>query len=115
VIGEQADMWNPEDGFANLTEYEPFVKTIAQGTEAFKRPVLLINGDSHVYQTDNPLSASDPANVFHPGYDVANFRRVIVHGSTLPMEWLRLKVDPHADGSGPTAFGPFSWDRVPIS
>jgi hypothetical protein len=49
----------------------------------------------------------------HPGYDVANFHRIVVHGSTLPLEWLRLTVDPGANApQGADAFGPFSWTRV---
>ena len=47
----------------------------------------------------------------HPGYDVPNFHRIVVHGSTFPLEWLKLTVDPSANGDGPTAFGPFSWER----
>jgi hypothetical protein len=114
VIAEQADMWNPEDGFAKLNQYEPFVQRIAARTAEFRRPVLLFNGDSHVYQADNPLSALDPANVFHPGYDVPNFRRVTVHGSTAPLEWLRLSIGEHSRGDGPAAFGPFRWERVMV-
>ena len=49
----------------------------------------------------------------HPGYDVPNFHRVVVHGSTLPLEWLKLTVDPSAHAAnGPDAFGPFSWTRT---
>ena len=49
-----------------------------------------------------------------PGYDVANFHRVVVHGSTSPLEWLKLTVDPKAhNATGPTTFGPFSWQRMP--
>jgi hypothetical protein len=73
----------------------------------------MFNGDSHVYRSDNPLSAADPLNYMHPGYDVANFHRIVVHGSTLPLEWLRLTVDPGANApQGADAFGPFSWTRV---
>jgi hypothetical protein len=49
----------------------------------------------------------------HPGYDAANFHRVVIHGSTLPLEWLKPSVDPRANGTGDTAFGPFSWTRQP--
>ena len=85
---------------------------IATHTTDFGRPVLLFNGDSHVYLSDNPLSAADPLSAMHPGYDVANFHRIVVHGSTLPLEWLRLTVDPHQNApASDTAFGPFSWER----
>jgi hypothetical protein len=139
VIVTQADMWDPESGAAHLTNYEPVISDIAAGTTAFGKPVLLFNGDSHVYRSDNPLVAgapclteaapADPADptatmacpvddaTMHPGYDVPNFHRVVVHGSTFPLEWLKLTVHTSGhQGSGPTSdstFGPFSWTREP--
>jgi hypothetical protein len=75
--------------------------------------VLLFNGDSHEYVSDNPLSAANPLNALHPGHDVANFHRLTVHGSTEPLEWLRLTITPGVDApAGATAFGPFAWTRV---
>ncbi len=113
VIETQADMWDPEKGPAHQAGYEPFVQSIASHTLAFGGPVLLFNGDSHVYRSDNPLSASDPLNYMHPGYDVPNFHRIVVHGSTFPLEWLRLTINPRANApQGPDAFGPFSWERI---
>jgi hypothetical protein len=57
VILEQADMWDLDGKTpAHLTGYEPFVASIAAHTTDFGQPVLLINGDSHVYRSDNPLS-----------------------------------------------------------
>ena len=113
VIIGQADMWDPEKGAAHLAGFEPIVQAIAQHTAAFARPVLMLNGDSHAYRSDNPLSASDPLHAMHPAYDVANFHRIVVHGSTFPLEYLRLAVDPRADApNGADAFGPFRWERV---
>jgi len=43
---------NQYDGFTNT------VRRIADLTRAFGRPVLLINGDSHVFAADNPLAAA---------------------------------------------------------
>jgi hypothetical protein len=112
VIAAQADMWDPEKGAAHQAAYEPFVQSVASHTTAFGKPVLMFNGDSHVFLSDNPLSPLDPLSFMHPGYDVPNFHRIVVHGSTFPLEWLRLTVDPGADGSSATSFGPFSWERV---
>jgi hypothetical protein len=127
--------WDPEKGSAHIANYRVY-RRIAAHTLAFARPVLLFNGDSHVYRTDNPLRvgatcqiengastkacANDPAASQVPNYvfpdtypNVPNFHRVVVHGSTFPMEWLRLTVTPGANASGgPTAFGPFTWQRV---
>jgi hypothetical protein len=112
VIG-QADMWDPEKGAAHQAGFEPIVQAIAQHTAAFGKPVLMLNGDSHEYRSDNPLAAGDALHFMHPAYDVANFHRIVVHGSTFPLEYLRLTVDPRADAAnGAEAFGPFRWERV---
>lgn len=113
VIVEQADMWDLDGKTpAHLTGYDPFVQSIAVNTAAFGKPVLLFNGDSHTYRSDNPLAASDPLNYLHAGYDVPNFHRVVVHGSTVPLEYLRLTIDPGTSGTAATAFGPFSWEHI---
>jgi len=49
----------------------------------------------------------------HPGYDVPNFHRIVVHGSTTPLEWLKLTIDPKVDApQSADAFGPFRWTRI---
>ena len=142
VIVDQADMWdldgNPA-GTAHLAAFEPIIQTIANQAKAFGNPVLMLNGDSHVYRSDNPLAQGAPCtgddeggvNICtspvhnaaagstleawnsHPAYNVANFHRVVVHGSTIPLEYLRLTVDPKAHyASTDTTFGIFSWQRV---
>jgi hypothetical protein len=113
VIGAQADMWDPEKGAAHQAGYEPIVSDIATDTNNFGKPVLMFNGDSHVYQSGNPFSPSDPNYNIHPGYTVPDFHRVVVHGSTFPLEWLKLSIDPRADNATTdTSFGPFSWQRM---
>jgi hypothetical protein len=113
LIGAQADMWDTEKGAAHQSQYEPFVQRIASLAQSFRKPVLMINGDSHVYRSDDPLSAADPLQFMHPGYDVSNFHRIVVHGSTTPLEWLRLTVEPGANApASDTAFGPFSWEHM---
>jgi hypothetical protein len=115
VIAEQADMWDFDGKPAShLTQYKPFVQHIAQGALAFEHPVLLINGDSHTYKSDNPLALTDPQSTIHNlGYDVPNFHRIVVHGSTTPLEWLRLTVDESVSNpTTATSFGPFSWERM---
>jgi hypothetical protein len=125
VIGAQADMWDPEKGAAHQVLYEPFVQKIADSTKASGKPVIMFNGDSHIYRSDNPLSptagcvwegagpcVSDYSIHSSGNYNVPNFHRVVVHGSTAPMEWLKVKVDPHAHyPNGDNAFGPLSWAR----
>lgn len=49
----------------------------------------------------------------HAGHDVPNFHRVIVHGSTFPLEWPKLTIDPRANAvNGANAFGPIGWTRM---
>ncbi|MER5914661.1 hypothetical protein ABT124_30350 [Streptomyces sp. NPDC001982] len=124
VIFTQADIWDLDGNTAaHLTAYEPFVASIASHTTQFGKSVLLFNGDSHAYKSDNPLSPSAScageagacASVAsaHPGYNVPNFHRVVVHGSTFPLEWLKLTIDTKANHpASDNAFGPFSWQRM---
>ncbi|MGW0229459.1 hypothetical protein ACWDWO_14170 [Actinopolymorpha singaporensis] len=124
VLVQQADLWDLDGKTpAHLSQYEPIVRSLAEHTEAFGRPVLALEGDSHVYRSDNPLEhgasctgdegvCSYDAWNSHPSYDVSNFHRIVVHGSTEPLEYLKLAVTP--GGHQPTtatSFGPFSWSR----
>jgi hypothetical protein len=140
VILEQADMWDL-DGKApsHIANYKQFIDIIAAKTTAFGKPVLLFNGDSHAYRSDNPLVAGAPcvietgapdtstkpcaddayANQAANGgtYNVPNFHRIVVHGGTTfpaqPLEYTRLTDDPRAHNpTTSSSFGPFSWERV---
>ena len=116
VIQSQADMWDLDGKTAlHLTQYDPFVNAVADGTASFGKPVLMFNGDSHVYKSDNPLASSDPLSGLHPSppHNLANFHRVVVHGSTTPLEYLRLSIDTSkTNPTTDTSFGPFSWAHV---
>src|SRR5262249_28743011 len=113
--------------------YRQFIDSIALHTTAFGNPVLLLHGDSHRYRSDNPLvkgafcmtekvgeqsaevaCADDAYNNQPNGYNVKNFHRIVVHGSDLNMEWLKLTVKPGASvgRTSANAFGPFSWQRM---
>ena len=134
VIVEQADMWDL-DGKApsHLTNYDPFIQSIATHTLAFNKPVLLFAGDSHTYRSDNPLRQGAPCTIetgpsttgpcandawanHQPTLGSINvsdalFHRVIVHGSTTPLEWLKLTVSPTDNPATDHSFGLFSWSR----
>lgn len=130
VIVLQADMWDVGDSASHQTQFEPLIAEIAARTTAFGKPVLLINGDSHTYRSDNPLQQGsicfiEPGSgqtavpctndgwTHHPSYNVANFHRIVVHGSTFPLEWMKLTIDPaqNAGWSTDGAYGPFAWTR----
>ena len=140
LIQLQADMWDLDSkAVSHLANYEPFIGSIASHARDFGKPVLLLNGDSHHYRSDNPLKSGQPcvfetgigtstiacgtipaapdftpdASVNHPGYNVPNFHRIVVHGSTDPLEYLRLTIAPGTNApAGVNAIGPFSWERV---
>lgn len=110
VISLQADMWDPAavvPGGDGLTAYTSFVQALATESLAFGNPVLLINGDSHVYGSDQPLA--DPNSATGKIYNtpaVPNLTRITVQGSTTaPAEWLRIKIDPRSKDI-------FSWENV---
>ena len=112
VIGIQADMWDPAafvSGGDGLSGYTGFVQALATEALAFGKPVLLINGDSHLYGSDQPLADPNSATgKIHNTPAVTNLTRIIVQGSTnAPAEWLRLTIDPTKPAS------PFSWTNVP--
>jgi hypothetical protein len=130
VVIQQGDMWDL-DGKApsHIANFEPFIQHIADGATSFGRPVLLLEGDSHTYRSDNPFVSRAPCTTEsgdatvacandawanHAGMDlnVPNVHRVVVHGSTFPLEWLKLTIDPRASHpTSATSFGPFSWTR----
>jgi hypothetical protein len=140
VIIEQADMWDLDGKTpSHIANYKQFIDSIAAKTTAFGKPVLLFNGDSHAYRSDNPLVAAAPcvietgaagtstkpctddayANQAANGgnYNVPNFHRIVVHGGTTypaqPLEYTRLTDNPRADHpTTSSTFGPFSWERV---
>jgi len=134
VIQIQADMWDL-DGKppSHIGAYRQFIDSIALHTTNFGKSVLLLNGDSHSYRSDNPLvkgslcvteqpgnqsaeaPCSDDAYNNQPnGYHVENFHRLVVHGSVPNMEWLKLQVKPGVSvgRAGLRTFGPFSWQRM---
>jgi hypothetical protein len=111
VVAEQADLWDPEaiaPGGAGLDKYTPFVQALAAASIKFKKPVLLLNGDTHLYLTDQPLADPTSAQgLIHNPPAVPNLTRVVVQGSTnAPAEWLRLVIDTRKAQ-------PFSWTNVP--
>jgi hypothetical protein len=99
VIGIQADMWDPAAIAVDQTSgFAPFVQALAKRTRRFGKPVLLLNGDSHVYGSDTPLAdpGSNNNKIYGIKSAVKNLRRVTVQGSTSePREWLKLKIDPN--------------------
>jgi len=111
VLAVQADMWDPAavaPGGDGLSAYTPLVQELANQCLQFGRPVLLLNGDSHLFEADHPLAnPSSPQGLIHRTLPVPNLTRIIVQGSTnAPAEWLRLTIDT-------TKANVFSWANIP--
>jgi hypothetical protein len=94
-------------GGDGLDGYTDFVRRLAERCLHFGRPVLLINGDSHLFEADRPLAdPNSTTGLIHGTPAVPNLTRITVQGSTnKPREWLRLTIDPRSPAV-------FSWGNV---
>ncbi len=106
VVAMQADMFDAYSvaNGISLDAFDQVVQKLAELSLAFGKPVLLLEGDSHVFIADRPLAQG---NALHGvSQAVPNLQRIVVQGSTTTprTEWLRLHVDP----SDPAVF---SWER----
>jgi hypothetical protein len=78
----------PQDGFTN------FLRALREETIAFRRPVVLVHGDSHYFRVDKPLL--DTA-----GRRLENFTRVETPGDNAQagnndVQWTKVLVDPRS-------------------
>lgn len=107
VLLFQADLWDPT---ASLNGFDTLVVKIGNLAAAFGKPVLLLEGDSHVFRVDYPFTASSPLFAMHPSTPLAeNVTRIVVEGSGGRTEYVRLTFDPqNKDGQL------FSYVRVPL-
>ncbi len=108
----QADMWDTSaltPGGDGLTGYDSIVKRIGTLASHFGKPVLILEGDSHVFRVDHPFTAADPLYGIHPlaprDLEAPNVTRIVVDGSGQANDYLKLTVDPSTPGV-------FSWSRV---
>jgi Calcineurin-like phosphoesterase len=87
-----------------LDSFSVIVRRIASRARAFAKPVLLLQGDSHLFIADRPLA--NGSSLHGVTESVPNLTRIVVQGSTTkPLtEWLRLRVDPAAPEV-------FTWER----
>src|SRR3954447_10684182 len=108
----QADMFDPtvaDPAYADYYGFTPNVAAIAREAAAFDGPVYLFNGDSHVYEDDQPLAAGSPWLGFYGVHQaVPKLTRVTVDGSTGVDDYLRVTVHER----GPDVL---TWERVPFA
>jgi hypothetical protein len=111
AIGLQADMFDPAAVAAGqVSAYAPIIHKLATKAAEFGKPVLLINGDSHIFGSDHPFASGQQAGTIYGESTLApNIERVTVEGSTsVPHEWLRL----HISQTDPNVF---SFENVPFA
>lgn len=107
VLVVHADMWFG----ASVSGYVALVDQIGNLAASFGKPVLLLEGDSHVFRVDHPYSATSPLRARHPSAPVAeNVTRLVVEGgATGRTEYVRLTIDPQAKNTDL-----FTFERVPL-
>ena len=97
VLLVQADMWDGTLATRSTTisAYDDMVIKIGQLAAAYGKPVLLIEGDSHIFRIDQPYTPSSPLFGLHPNTPVAtNLTRMVMNGSASRTEYVRLTIDP---------------------
>ncbi len=87
MIVTQADMFPDTNVGAPLDHYADTKALLARQTVALGQPVVLVNGDSHFYVNDKPLT--DDA-----GNTIENFQRVMTFGSG-QNHWVSAHIDAH--------------------
>jgi hypothetical protein len=100
VLAFQADMWDPAE--PTWSGFDKLVEQIGTLAAAFGGPVLLLEGDSHVWRVDAPFTTgavitptSTLFSALHPTPPVApNVTRHVVDGSGSPTSYTRLTINP---------------------
>jgi hypothetical protein len=75
----------PKD--AGSTAYDALIDALATEMESFRKPVLFVHGDTHLFRVNKPLSSKKTRRFFE------NFTRVEVFGDP-ETHWVQITVDP---------------------
>jgi Calcineurin-like phosphoesterase len=112
VIMTQADMFDPtvrDPKYADYYAYTPIVRALAEESAAFRGPVYLFNGDSHVFNSDRPLGAGSPwRSLYGVTEPVESLQRITVDGSDNNDDYLRVTIHPRGREV-------LTWTRVPYA
>ena len=114
VLLVQADMWDGTIATRSTTisAYDAMVVKIGRLAAAYGKPVLLIEGDSHIFRIDQPYTPASPLFALHPDTPVApNVTRMVMNGSSSPTEYVRLTIDPKPAKGGDF----FTFVEVPLN
>jgi len=96
MIVIQADMWDPYAAADNaLGHYADTKAELARLVIDYRKPVVLVNGDSHSFEVDKPLADASTTNA--SGGDgpnvIENFTRVTTFGD-YQNHWASATIDP---------------------
>ena len=92
VVFVHADMFNPAKDSKEANAFTDFIDKLRARTVAFKKPVLLVNGDSHVFLVDKPMKEGGKSKK-----SIDNFTRLQVFGEA-DMHAVRVTVNPSSPG-----------------
>ena len=92
VIFLHADMYNPDKDSKEANAFSDFKDKLQAHTVDFKKPVLLINGDSHVFLVDKPMYEKGKLK---KGID--NFTRLQVFGEN-NIHAVKVTINPATAG-----------------
>ncbi|GAA1379537.1 hypothetical protein [Luteococcus sanguinis] len=111
VVMLQADMFDPtyDVQWKDNSAFKPLVQTLVDESNAFRGKTYLINGDSHVYNVDQPLADGSKWLGFYGVTGSSNLTRITTDGSSNNKDYLMFTVNPSKKGE------PLSWVRVPYT
>ena len=103
VILTHADMFGPGHPNPSPATHRGFRDTVAEIatlSRDFGKPVYLINGDSHEYNADRPLTQGSRWLDVYGQEPVSNLSRITVDGDNKANNYLKLTVNPRAGSGG---------------
>lgn len=115
VLNIHADMFyrnkegidSPSAKYAS--EFKPFVQALARNAAKFNKPVYLVNGDTHKYLSEKPLSEGRAWLDFYDVPATPNLTRIMVDGSKNATNYLKVSVTPYGSDEVIT------YERVPFN
>lgn len=109
AIFQQADMFDPgwQPGW-DVSAFGRLVQVLVDETSAFDGEVYLFDGDSHVYNVDQPLAAGSRwLDIYDVAGSADNLTRITVDGEANNTNFLEVTINRPGAGSV------LSWERVP--
>lgn len=96
----------------DISAFKPWVQALVDEASRFDGPVYLFDGDSHAYNSDQPLATGSPwLSTYGVSGAADNLTRVTVDGSSNNGDYLRVTVG----APGATGAPLLSWQRVPYT